>query len=322
MALRLLPVAGSGLRLSPTLRSFERILNEQYRPPVRTGNSVSRFCHLHSICASRDVAGKRYRAVADPAVHHAREPGSRRPAAHGQGSHCVRVGQCGGEQDLSCRCLGSPSWYGYHATHHLGYVLQRHGSSTGWTPFYLGWDSPIRPFFGEPRTATYDPTTGTFTNQQNMAHGRWYPTGTVLGDGRVLVFSGLSNTGGTNTTFEIYSVGSGWGPETAAPWTPPLYPRMHVLPNGTVFYSGSGIDSSIFNPSTNTWAHAVATSSFGTRTYGSSVLLPLTPANNYKPRVIIFGGHNPSTATTEIIDLSVAKPAWVLVPTCPSRASK
>src|SRR4030095_13016174 len=41
-----------------------------------------------------------------------------------------------------------------------------------------------------------------------------------------------------------------------------------------------------------------------------AVLLPLTPANSYKPRVMIFGGGNPSTATTEIIDLSAATPAW------------
>jgi hypothetical protein len=47
-----------------------------------------------------------------------------------------------------------------------------------------------------------------------------------------------------------------------------------------------------------------------TRTYGTSVLLPLTPQNGYKPRVMILGGGNPSTATTEIIDLSAPIPAW------------
>ena len=43
-----------------------------------------------------------------------------------------------------------------------------------------------------------------------MAHGRWYPTVTTLGDGRVMTFSGLDENGGTNTTVEIYTVGSGW----------------------------------------------------------------------------------------------------------------
>jgi len=182
-------------------------------------------------------------------------------------------------------------------------------------PFVIGGTLQYDPFHGELRTSVYDPATGTFTDLQSMAHGRWYPTGTVLGDGSVMTFSGLTETGGTNTTVEIYSVGSGWGPAFSAPWTPPLYPRMHLLPNGNVFYSGSSTGSSIFNPSTHTWTTNVAFTNYsGTRTYGTSVLLPLTPANGYKPRVMIFGGGNPSTATTELIDLSAATPRWVYGP--------
>jgi Domain of unknown function (DUF1929) len=86
---------------------------------------------------------------------------------------------------------------------------------------------------------------------------------------------------------------------------------MHVLPNGNVFYSGPSINSSIYNPLTNTWSMKVAVTNFtNPRTYGSSVLLPLTPANNYAPKVMIFGGHNPATNTTEIIDLSAPTLAW------------
>ena len=44
------------------------------------------------------------------------------------------------------------------------------------------------------------------------------------------------------------------------------------------------------------------------------MLLPLTPANGYKPRVMILGGGNPATATTEIIDLSAATPQWQFGP--------
>jgi hypothetical protein len=179
-------------------------------------------------------------------------------------------------------------------------------------PFVMGGTLQYDPFHGELKTATYDPSTNTFTNQQTMAHGRWYPTGTVLGDGRAMIFSGLNETGGTNTSVEFYSPSSGWSAAFAAPWTPPLYPRMHVLPNGNVFYSGATTGSSIFNPSTHAWTTNVAFTNYsGTRTYGSSVLLPLTPANNYAPKVIIMGGGNPSTNTTELIDLSAATPKWV-----------
>jgi len=182
-------------------------------------------------------------------------------------------------------------------------------------PFIVGGTLKYDPFFGLPRTAIYDWTTNSFTDAESMADGRWYPTATVLGDGRVLVFGGASETGSTNTTTEIYSVGAGFGAAHAAPWTPPPYPRMHLLPNGNVFYSGPTTVSAIFNPTTSTWTTNVATTNYGgTRTYGSSVLLPLTPANSYKPRVMILGGGNPATATTEIIDLSAATPAWMQGP--------
>ena len=182
-------------------------------------------------------------------------------------------------------------------------------------PFVMGGTLQYDPFHGELRTSTYDPSTNTFTDQQSMAHGRWYPTGTLLGDGRTMVFSGLNETGGTNTSVEFYSAGSGWSAAFAAPWTPPLYPRQHVLPNGSVFYAGSTTSSALFNPSTHTWTTNVAVTNYsGTRTYGTSVLLPLTPLNNYKPVVFIMGGGNPATNTTEFIDLSAATPKWTYGP--------
>jgi hypothetical protein len=181
-------------------------------------------------------------------------------------------------------------------------------------PFIFGGTVSYDPFVGAKNASIYDPATGTFTDQANMAHGRWYPTGTVLGDGRVMVFSGLDENSNTNTQVEIFTEGTGWSAPVAAGWTPPLYPRQHLLPNGKVFYSGSTTLSRIFDPSTNTWTTSASTNYPNTRTYGSSVLLSLTPPN-YIPRVMIMGGGNPSnstsaTATTELIDLSVASPAW------------
>jgi hypothetical protein len=92
---------------------------------------------------------------------------------------------------------------------------------------------------GEIKASAYDPTSGTFSDLQNMAHGRWYPTAITLGDGTVMTFSGLTETGNTNTAVEIFTPGLGWSQEYVARWTPPLYPRMHLLSNGTVFHSGS-----------------------------------------------------------------------------------
>jgi hypothetical protein len=184
-------------------------------------------------------------------------------------------------------------------------------------PFIFGGTVTYDPFVGAKNAGTYDPASGTFANLQSMAHGRWYPTGTVLPDGRVMVFSGLDETSKTNRNVEIFD-GSAWSQPVDAGWTPPSYPRMHVLPDGTVFYSGSSPTSRVFDPSqfpaTSGWSGVVATTNYGgTRTYGSSVLFPLTPANNYKAKVIIMGGGSPgtpATATSEIIDLSVARSNW------------
>jgi len=119
--------------------------------------------------------------------------------------------------------------------------------------FVVGCTLQYDPFQGEIRTSAYDPASGAFSDLQSMAHGRWYPTAITLGDGTVLAFSGLTETGNTNTAVEIFTPGSGWSQEYVAPWTPPLYPRLHLLPNGTVFYSGSTPSSNIFDPSTHTW---------------------------------------------------------------------
>jgi len=182
--------------------------------------------------------------------------------------------------------------------------------------FINGGTLAYDPFLGSLKSTLFDPATNTFDDVQNMAHGRWYPTVLTLGDGRIMTFSGFLETGaGTNTTVEFYTVGSGWSPPFTAPFTPDLYPRLHLLPNGKVFYSGPSPVSQLFDPSTKTWTLNVASTNYGsTRSYGSSVLLGLTPANNYDPVILIMGGNSPATATTETIDMGSSNPAWQLGP--------
>ncbi|MGC2182388.1 MAG: IPT/TIG domain-containing protein, partial [Terriglobales bacterium] len=225
---------------------------------------------------------------------------------------------------------GCPSGPPYGPSNNSG-VLLFDPATGGITQFTLSWDMfcngmvvlsdgrafinggsiQYDPFLGQTKSSIFDPSNNTFTDVQTMAHGRWYPTVTNLGDGRLMTFSGQDNIdGSTNKTVEIYTIGSGWSPEYSAGWTPPLYPRMHLLPNGKVFYSGSTTTSMLFDPNAHTWTTVDTTIYSGTRTYGTSVLFPLTPANNYDPRVIIMGGGNPATATTEVIDLGASNPTW------------
>src|ERR1041384_8627237 len=109
-------------------------------------------------------------------------------------------------------------------------------------PMVIGGTSDYS-FTGEKRGSIFDPATSHFLQSQSMVNGRWYATATTLGDGRVMTFSGTNSSGGTNNTVEIYDLkaaGTGWTAPTTAPFSPPLYPRMFLLPNGTVFYTGQG----------------------------------------------------------------------------------
>jgi hypothetical protein len=184
--------------------------------------------------------------------------------------------------------------------------------------FVNGGTISYDPFVGQPKSSIFDPAKNTFTDVPTMAQGRWYPTTTLLSDGRVMTFSGQIGNANTNKTVEFYtpgSTGSPWSQPFTAPWTPPLYPRQHLLPNGNVFVSGPSATSWSFNPTNQLWTNVGNTMSGASRTYGSSVLLPLTPANNYDPRVMLFGGGTSATDTTEIIDLGVGSPKWAFGPT-------
>ncbi len=177
--------------------------------------------------------------------------------------------------------------------------------------FVAGGNLKYDPFFGEPRAAAFDPERETFTDLPRMGGGRWYPTATVLGDGRVMVYSGFNDKDGKmNRTVQIWT-GSAWTAAGTAFSGVPLYPRQHLLPNGKVFESGANRDSKLYDPATRAFS-PVATTLFGLpRHYGTSVLLPLTPENGFKPRVMILGGASPmATETTELIDLSLANPKW------------
>jgi hypothetical protein len=176
------------------------------------------------------------------------------------------------------------------------------------------------PFTGLPNASIFDPSSESFIDIAPTAHGRWYPTLTELNDGTVMTTSGLNDTDGTdNNTSEIWN-GQQWSAEI--PGNPsitnfpgfqfPLYPRMHLLPTGHIFYSAPSSATLDFNPTSQIWTLVAWTiypgqnDPNGERTYGSSVLLPLTPQNNYSPKVMIMGGDNPATNTTELIDLSAA----------------
>ncbi len=195
--------------------------------------------------------------------------------------------------------------------------------------FIIGGTDHYDAMFGGTKSSIFDPATNQFVQVQDMLHGRWYATATAMPDGQILTLSGLNENSVVNQLTETYKIAFGWTEKGSFPGSPddlPLYPWLHLLPDGRVFYSGYTTLSRFYDPVAGTWSSGTIStnfSSFPGRVYGSSVLLPLLPATNYKPRVMILGGapilsltdtSHPATKSTEIIDLAQSSPQWVSGP--------
>jgi hypothetical protein len=90
---------------------------------------------------------------------------------------------------------------------------------------------------------------GAPTQAQPMAHGRWYPTLTVLSDGRVVSMAGRNHAGAVVRTPEIWENNQWVELPGAGNLEIPYYPRNFVDPkNGLLFYSSERVQSRWFNP--------------------------------------------------------------------------
>jgi galactose oxidase len=150
-----------------------------------------------------------------------------------------------------------------------------------------------------------------------MANGRWYPTLTVLSDGRVLTMAGRNEAGTVVRTPELWN-GTGWTQLTGAGQLEiPYYPRNFVDPkDGRIFYAGERIMSRWFNVAgIGSWSNGPSHLWAFNRDYGTAAM--------YDTGKILYaggGGHtgwptpeakSPSaTATAEKIDLNQPSPTW------------
>lgn len=164
---------------------------------------------------------------------------------------------------------------------------------------------------GLPNSRIYDPATNTWTQGTDMNFGRWYPSLVPLADGKVFVASGVkklvktlypdqppTDSGRNVVQTETYDpAADSWTDNgVAAQRSLPLYPRMHLLPNGRVYFNAAGqvfnpngyaYDELLWNtaaaydPASKTWADVgvpgVGTPAPGFRGSTSSIMLPLEP---------------------------------------------
>ena len=163
---------------------------------------------------------------------------------------------------------------------------------------------------GLKETRIFDPATQTWTQAGDMEFGRWYPTMVTQPDGTQLSFSGVTklikpiyperpgDSGFNVREVERFDPATGqWSTLPAgANKSLPLFPRMHLLPDGKTFYNGAGqtfnpagqaVDEAfwnftkVFDPATDTWEdkglNDFAGLPAGFRGSGFSVMLPLEP---------------------------------------------
>lgn len=163
-------------------------------------------------------------------------------------------------------------------------------------------------------TRVFDPSTNEFQQVEDMDEPRWYPSLVTLPDGRVLVTSGvrklISSPTEPSHSFsqvrlsEIYDpAAQEWKNGGTSDWSFPLYPRLHLLPDGEVFYGGAGqawnpfgesADQALwgfqrtYDPSEKKWTlgdHA----RYGMRSGAASALLRLEPPYDTAD-ILIAGG--------------------------------
>ena len=184
---------------------------------------------------------------------------------------------------------------------------------------------PIPPFSGLEHSYLFEPSSLKWSRIQNLNYGRWYPTCIMISDGRVVTMAGLTKHFPWYflDKIEVYS-NSRWRVLNGANRSLPLYPRLHLLPTGEIFFAGSynthytfpfsvrAFPSSTLNVNTGKWT-TIGNPKNVNREEGTTVLLPLEPPN-YEARVLLIAGGTPTgndaISDVEMIDFSEFQPAY------------
>jgi galactose oxidase-like protein/glyoxal oxidase-like protein len=163
----------------------------------------------------------------------------------------------------------------------------------------------------------FNPSNNSWTVLPNMAQGRWYPTLTILPDGRLIVTSGETNCNGCfvqiqeaydpskNKWSQLYSPTLSF-----PPFTFPYYPHVYVLPDGRILVAATDEDpivSQVLDLKAGTWTAV-----------GGSVPVDGGSSAMYLPNKILKVGTSidpdtatrPSVPTAYVLDMTQPSPLW------------
>jgi hypothetical protein len=173
----------------------------------------------------------------------------------------------------------------------------------------------------------------------DIGSARWYPTAVTMGQTRKVLVVGGAPASSTADVYDEYSDSfmPMTGPASSRSF-PQLYPGLHLLPGGEVFYSRTGFGSAgqgpgggdpvptnailrFSAPSTGEWTELGDTMEHTDRVRGMSVLL-LNRCNPTVSVLVVGGTQAPGSGTAERIKLSTLTPEWghaMTVPGAPTR---
>ncbi len=159
----------------------------------------------------------------------------------------------------------------------------------------------------------FDPVKNDWVQFAPMKYGRWYPSLIVMGDGKIIVSGGVTKLvkstqlGQVRRTETFDPATNAWTENYAGPQSEnelPLMARLHLTPNGKIFYGGSGqmwgpfgeaIDEvtmammQLYDPSSKTWSMLKPNPIPG-RSGDYSIILPFHPGQYDTMKVLAYGG--------------------------------
>jgi hypothetical protein len=214
----------------------------------------------------------------------------------------------------------------------------RYNAPLGKTP------APWQDGIGEEDVNIFDYRFNTWTRVGAMPQGRWYPTNVTLATGETVIVSGGYWDGSTlvtggqragapdtdfNKTLDLFTLPSHIRPFTSVSASEiPLYPYLHLAPDGRVFIGGAGpepskyFDPTVRNPDGTTGKFTIGPDFDPHHLEGSAVVY-----DGVAGKIMMVGGRtmvpfvaDPVTNTVETINLTSA-PTWLSSVTSPTQVA-
>jgi hypothetical protein len=155
---------------------------------------------------------------------------------------------------------------------------------------------------------TFRPSTGTWTRRQDSRKGRWYPSATLLPDGRCVITGGTDQVKHFNDDIDVYENGTltNQGEHNLE-----FYPLQHVLPDAGVLAVAPDQVGSTYLLDTSAFSFRAVGTMGMERGYPACVLLPGGPQGS--TRVMVIGGWTHSRIphdSTQVFDAATPDVGW------------